>query len=273
MTQNLFYKYRKFTDNGLRILVDKQLYFASPGSLNDPLDYQIPLSDLFIEMITEATTPEDKSALEELKNVLLKAGDDEDLITFLELLEKYENQQRELGVLSLSANGVDPLLWSHYADGHQGFCIGFSKPVLIQSFRDQSIYGGDLVYSDLPWFKQFLLKKAKNLHVGLKEGGWKRNKVDRWARLDFIPWLEKIILTLKYQPWEYENEYRFINTKAGPVIFPAKALKQIIFGVKMKDYKKEIIKKILNEEQWQPVELLQVKPSTKKLAFDIAPSD
>lgn len=43
------------------------------------------------------------------------------------------------GILSLSAVRDQTLMWSHYADGHRGFCIGFNSQKLLR-FADRLTY-------------------------------------------------------------------------------------------------------------------------------------
>jgi hypothetical protein len=83
---------------------------------------------------------------------------------------------KTFGVICLSEKWHNPLLWSHYADKHQGICLGFDV-----------VGAKDITYrkSKLPYRLDFTKPSA-----GLSD-----EKMDK-------------ILYTKFQDWQYEEEWR-----------------------------------------------------------------
>lgn len=60
------------------------------------------------------------------------------------------NDISEIGISSFSENGMEPLLWSHYANSYRGFCIKFKPDFLNQKNKELAklkkvIYSGSPV--------------------------------------------------------------------------------------------------------------------------------
>ena len=119
---------------------------------------------------------------------------------------------RKFGIVSLSMKPDDILMWSHYSNGHSGFCIGFDSQVL----KDCS--GGDFLPVDYPKDNKFPshnpLESQENLYEFMKK-----------------------FIGTKSSHWKYEHEYRLfiIDINQRCVELPKEAFKQIIFGAKMTD--------------------------------------
>lgn len=102
---------------------------------------------------------------------------------FQEYLNKitFETYDNMLGIISFSFIWDNVLLWSHYADNHNGFCIGFNRDKL----EDLFYCGGSVEYTnDFP-----LLDPIQA------------------DRKEFI----KYQAYIKAKDWEYEKEYRLIR--------------------------------------------------------------
>jgi hypothetical protein len=74
----------------------------------------ISLGRLKVARFSEVNDPFELFALNCMKRELRKA-----LTTFR------DDQDRRIGLLSFSECWKSPVLWSHYADGHKGICLGF----------------------------------------------------------------------------------------------------------------------------------------------------
>lgn len=84
-----------------------------------------------------------------------------------------EDMKAVYGMLCFSANWRSPLLWSHYADKHQGICLGFDVPVNL--------------LRKVEYRQNRLTCSQKRLKVGVGP-----------------------ILWTKFKQWKYEAEYRRI---------------------------------------------------------------
>lgn len=127
-----------------------------------------------------------------------------------------------LGLLSLSSKKNDLLMWSHYANSHQGIVIGFNKNHEYfkqnKSFKD---------YEGLLKIVKYQYKKPK---VYLME--------------------DREFLFTKSNHWKYEKEYRMIKKlenliKIGDIYvdkFPKDLISSVIFGLKIsEEYKQKIL--------------------------------
>jgi hypothetical protein len=136
------YKYRVFNVNTLRLLTESKVYYANPGSFNDPLDCKPTISVdversvlecLYYKFLvkTERTSTAAKSAIADLRCASSEHGDyltdDRCLKKLLaeKIMPLLHNEMANKGVFSLSETWQSPLMWSHYADEHRGICIEF----------------------------------------------------------------------------------------------------------------------------------------------------
>ena len=216
--RDFLYKYRTIDENNpkrsQRIFTDNELYFASKNQFNDPFDCKFDFS-------FDASDKEKKSYLDRnLKRdhpnwnrekkrrwiaqhlPTLRNGNPE----FKEnLKQEVEEFISGIGVYSLSSVPDDILMWSHYANKHQGFCLKF--------FDD----GKDRFF-------------ARAQEISYSEIYPIVNPIED----DDPVRLEKTLLR-KAKHWEYEKEWRIIDPEERPGIkhFPPRLLVGVIFGCRM----------------------------------------
>jgi hypothetical protein len=236
---DVIYKYRKWNDNNhKKLLTNNELYMSPSNLFNDPFDCKIYKNYYLLD------TPE--KIEEYIKKSLEKASDwkNDNNKTSLEMrktlekrlsnIDKYqvrseyyddEFNNKYIGVACFSKRWDSILMWSHYANNHNGFCIGFDE----KRMRYSMLFGkGDYVkYSeDFPIIHpDDNEKEAQNLRTYYKS-----------------------------KEWEYEQEYRFMNlyfdsggadaNSAKRIVkIEDKHIVEIILGVNMPEKdKKEIIK-------------------------------
>jgi hypothetical protein len=89
-------------------------------------------------------------------------------------------QDKKIGLLSFSRAWSNPVLWSHYADGHKGMCLGFDlDPKLGLKGLQEVKYGADK------------LKLADDVDPAT-----------------IPPHVQEALLVTKFRHWEYEEELR-----------------------------------------------------------------
>ncbi|MGQ6115116.1 MULTISPECIES: DUF2971 domain-containing protein [Serratia] len=197
------YKYRKFDDNNINALRDNKIWFSRGVNFNDPFDcsLNVPLtlmSDSSIkEFIIRNTTNSSLFDFAKNNEDMLNSVIFQQIERSRELLSETGIKNHELFpvynivaasllrsfICCFSTESTNPLLWSHYADRHSGFCIRFKKNVLLD---DLSPFEYDEVkYSDDPI----------NLLEGIYDGSNPAKK----------------IIFSKSQAWSYEKEYRLIH--------------------------------------------------------------
>lgn len=105
----ILFKYRKFDKNNLKLLLNRELWFAKPDTLNDPFEANSSFSNVLDAVWKHYPLP-------------------------LDMRIKYERYLKQslqqVGICSFSKARKNQLMWSHYADEHKGICIGFKEEYL-----------------------------------------------------------------------------------------------------------------------------------------------
>ena len=230
----MLYKYRSFNNYGLQILTNCEIYFSSPEELNDPLECQfkcLPAAEEIKRRLTKA----ELDIFDELSG---KKYYERGTNNAVPIFQAIENKTKQSGIFSLSRTNEEPLMWSHYADGHRGFCIGFSRSyfedLIANSWQNLSIVGGsDVEYSASPKYLDIIIEYIKNYRPT-------ENRFD-----DLIKQVLISIINTKSDKWCYEEEYRMVRFSKGLLKFQPEAIKEIIIGQKTNSSDKTMLSKIL----------------------------
>lgn len=195
----MVYRYFNFNENSLSFLISKKLWVSHPSKFNDPFDsvFQVDLMG----------SPSDT-------------------------IEKHQNEQ---AICCFSEKHDSILMWSHYADSHKGFCVGFDKNS--ELFCDPKLF--QKVFYEKEEFSFYINPTDEKMY----------NSKDEYQEFDKL-------FTTKYEDWAYEKEWRLILTLdlKEPDHYPhgrfivTNAVKTIYFGCKMPEEHKEIIKAILGAD-------------------------
>jgi hypothetical protein len=161
-------------------------------------------------------------------------------------------------VTCFSRSAIISLMWSHYADDHEGVCYWFDKTAPNKIFLDHDTLWGNVEYSSqLPTISVFQEYTKDRMLKSLTE---------------------KVVLT-KPLEWAYEQEVRFWNTGNTPAVqFDPAALKAVIVGRRTPDEDIATIKnkiKQYNIDKKQAVELWYAKriPSSFNLGITYSKSE
>lgn len=236
---NKLYKYRTFSARALRMLANNELYFASSDAFNDPFDCRARKEFEFKdrnELITKMAPLEVshqsitiKKAVSYLEEVTASPQTTENYIK-----KKSEHFQQvvmqSFGICSFSEIPDNILMWSHYSDGHKGFCIEFSR-------SDENM---------LNWAKPVDYPANDEFPF-----------IDYWKgkQKEQIEEFKKIILT-KSKHWYYEKEWRIVdglgyvdaNYQGHTETYQDNMLSGIIFGERMSKMDRKTIKDILEKK-------------------------
>ncbi|CAI8894770.1 DUF2971 domain-containing protein [Chryseobacterium sp. IT-36CA2] len=233
----IIYKYRSWNNEfHKKILTDGEVYLASPEDFNDPFDFGIVQNFFTLDTPEKIERYIDEGMIKH-KEFLLSKGYDlakerEFQLKRLQNLDEYQKEYEKLnakavnksyGVLSLSGRWDSILMWSHYADFHRGFNIGYNE----FKMRNSGLFGkgGPITYSD------------------------EYPHIDAFAKHT----IESSFQQTHYKSieWAYEEEYRlsklfFPNTptKANRTVkVPFEFVEEINLGIKVSpDDKAEILK-------------------------------
>jgi Protein of unknown function (DUF2971) len=213
------YKYLPFDEGSLKTLTEGTIKFTCPLMFNDPFDcmpnyiasnaQQIKerRPDIFkdagaLKNLSPAKRLQGKGVMvARLRNGILNRSFSEDVI-------------KNVGVLSLSKCALNILMWSHYAQFHQGFMLEFRIP--FKGDTKDVIRMTDLLFPH-PVIYQ---KNRPKIQIPEEQG---RDILDR------------LVLT-KSKIWEYEEEERVINNERGSGIHPYsrdEILCSVIAGLKI----------------------------------------
>lgn len=167
----LLYKYYGF-ESGLAALRNYTLGFRNPSQLNDPLEF---------------------------KTWLLRHG-----LSDLNCLSLLDSQ---VGVLSLTRDEKHPLMWSHYADQHRGFAIGYDEnEALLSAGQIDTVISaneGDVIYENtltVEDVKRSASDAFRWVSMGMQSQLSEEGKIA----------LRGIFLE-KHEAWRYENEVRVVK--------------------------------------------------------------
>jgi len=245
MAPEHLYRYRTFSDREERTIVHDEVYFPSPLDFNDPFDCRIRVippkkRDLFIEVaktsIHDNNPKLTESEIKEKIDVLLEFGVDKNHLNLQEILtDSIKKRLESICVYSLSKINDNILMWSHYSDGHKGFCLEFNK------FTNHDVEHEVKYKKGMPILKLSEPKKS----------------------------IEKL-LTVKSCHWEYEKEWRIIDVERGPGIYklPKGLLSGVIFGCQMtEENRKKLI--LWSNERNDPLKIYEAKPKKDKFGLDI----
>lgn len=242
-----FYRYRSFSTQTLDSLCHDQVYFAHPGSFNDPLDCSptlrrdsglIELRRLLEFLVKRRVSAEllaslnraqfrgdraaeharlkaEREASHVLQNIAYNATDPDYEMDIPEVeasLLTYEIEREllryfESGVCCFSTTYSSPLLWSHYGDQHQGLCIGYGLDRRPVPLMHKVVYGGS---RDI---------KTSVLYDAFISEDW-----------EAIESLKRDVLLRKARGWGYEKEWRLIGQQGlqdSPLL-----LKEVTFGLR-----------------------------------------
>lgn len=231
----LLYKYREFSENTDKIILNSELYFAPHESFNDPFDCNLEFKRL------DSYTDEEFAIFCKKEDIKNRTKDE-----FLNLLKnKLISTKVETGILCMSENSKNILMWSHYANHHKGLCFGF---------EDGFYNRNEIIYEKVNYSENEEYEMISFL-----------NPLDEEIKRGYIS---------KSKLWEYEKEIRLIDLKSekriGAKKFNKKFLKEIIFGCKTDEIN---IKKIiqlcqLNEFKHVVFKKARIVPGKFELYFD-----
>lgn len=134
----IVYKYRNW-ENALHrnALIYNEIYLSSPKNFNDPFDCRITPNFKSLNADEEEQYIIDMGVAGFKYAEQKKVNFGKVLDSFAERLKDkekmqqeydnllYENQDKYYGIFSLSCRWNSILMWSHYANCHQGICIGY----------------------------------------------------------------------------------------------------------------------------------------------------
>jgi hypothetical protein len=231
MKPRSLFKFRSFDQSSIKLLKNRELWFARPDSLNDPFEFSFKPEALY------AGYDEFNRLDAETKEQVIKS--DLDMFNLM-------------GVCSFSRARKNQLMWAHYADEHKGFCIGFNE-VDITS-KNSSIRSIDVKYqSELP-----RTHAAASFHMP------DENSIKSTINSDTL----NSIIGTKYTSWKHERERRLVLPLSQALVFTPKSVKSIAFGLRMPLGHQAELRELLSGTEWSHVKWYQCVKSDTKFSLE-----
>lgn len=259
----VLFKYSKYHHYGKRILFNNELFASSPANFNDPFDVAMPFhydpSTYTLERFTEKYLKKceeiGRNIHKSKEDLMYEATDRYNMSKYnpSEYWNESKNTITEMdakfyGIVSLSKEFKNILMWSHYTDSHKGYCLGFDTQLILETLCiDYQKFG--FTFSPVTYVDKYPL-------LNFDDKNWKKNAVLR--------------ICSKNRCWSYENEYRIIlkNNSDHSIIYPKEALKFIYLGCKMpENHKKEIIDYVNNNKLNTSIYQMEMSPLEFRLDF------
>lgn len=232
MTVPALYKYCAFSQHSLSSLVKRSAWFTDPTRFNDPFDcgfsivgpdpkrFSMPLG-VGLNLL--------------VKNIKSWKETGKGIETCREYRQALTEALRNIGVFCLSSEPSNMLMWSHYCQGHRGFCLAFRYKADARLPAQEVRYGGEPVEFEIGEFAA--------------------------RQQEFI---DRVIFT-KSRYWEYEHEWRIVvDVPGGDDTYRLRPwsdvliLDRVFLGVRMPEEDKDTIRAVLRDEQVEIVEMEQV---------------
>ncbi len=233
----LIYKYVNF-ETATKIVSNSNLQYSSFLNFNDPFDLTPDLisTDLTIAEATTILTNQmagDKEEIAALIDFNSKRNDFFSTITHQAIRELMS----DIGITCFSKSFHKTLMWSHYADKHNGICLGFS----FEEPGEKGFMQLDIKYADS-------IIPVNFFHDPL-------HSIYNW-------------IFTKSSIWNYEEEVRRVHiSKTGLLPFQKHELKEIYFGLKVSDENLELFRKLLHEKGYKVEK--ESKMIMNKSTFDL----
>jgi hypothetical protein len=243
------YRYKYLSNGkGLRSLLQKRdIKFTHPKDFNDPFDcFPAVVHKEFTGLKNSNPYVYQALGLDLLKGadrITALARMQNRMKANVESGEFLNNLLAQASVLSLAKIPDSVLMWSHYAQYHQGAVVEFKIP-----FNTPRFFNGEYSYADLIPLD---VKYEKDRPVVVLDG----STTDRNLILD------QLFLT-KSEVWRYEQESRVIKNEGGHGIFPfqQELLNAVILGARndTADELKKLVK-IAGQELGKTVPVFQAE--------------
>lgn len=220
------YKYLPFGAGTLKVVTDGTIKFANPSDFDDPFDCVPDYSSRFLEEYPNKRPDVFKDLIDASLSPAARIVQKKRLINRLKAKDRSKPLLEELrenwGVLCLSSNPKSILMWSHYADGHRGFMLEFTIPLVGKNAVDFTRQSPQLAVAAQNLFS-IPVKYEESRPMMMSED------------IDTDATALKALL-VKSKEWRYEGEWRCLDHQRGPGIHSYNrnlVLNRIVAGIRI----------------------------------------
>ena len=241
----ILYKYLK--PERIDVLESGKVMLTRPRAFNDPFE-TLPHFETTEEFLYPIPKGADQDVLAWIKQK--QEWLNQTLMTPSKRKTYLEARTSSIVILSLAENRDSLLMWSHYAASHKGFLIGFDSRQDILAIDSQHRHKGKVLYTD-----------------------------ERPSKPTFEELSNDELLLTKSKEWEYEQEWRIIDSlfsadgeaardepNCWPFLFRPEAVCEVIIGCRFGD-SHERVNAVLQEARCSHVEFLQAKLDERRFGL------
>jgi len=224
----VLYKYANWdNDYHKKLITTPEIYFASPGDFNDPYDSGVPARyDEWSGNDWRNFLCDNGYTAQEINYTITNSigHDRSDPQSIFNEIERDQNLHflQNVGILSLSETKESILMWSHYANSHKGFCIGYDTKRIEPYVREH--------------YKLILQKNNLTLYIKIKYANQYPKIIPIPKPGDFSAYKKR--LETKYADWQYEKEWRLTVNQNEQLYervikIPIDSIVEIYLGLRM----------------------------------------
>ena len=226
----------------LENLMNRIVWFSRPEKFNDPYDpappYPAELNDDELQIVYDCFSKRIPGKEEGDARFLRdgKVNNEFKLLTVKVLKEivTEELNVKDIGIACFSSLHDELLMWSHYADGHGGFCLEF----------DTNYPPFNLAH-EVGYSKAYPLMNLADMITN------QSSKSDPYG-------LRKLFLT-KSNQWTYEAEWRVFNNRDTGITYDKSALTAIYFGSEMSTEHRRLVAQLIDSNRVRKYEMRKSK--------------
>tara|TARA_R100001480_G_scaffold142190_1_gene139647 strand:- start:96 stop:950 length:855 start_codon:yes stop_codon:yes gene_type:complete len=258
----------------LEAISNELFYFSHREQVNDPLDCNPPIRIPSFEEFNSVMLGffnRSKQLPKELKDLLIEKKVARALYSpfedYANLKKLLKEQAGEIGLLCLSKDFENPLMWSHYSNGHRGFCVGYDiqyeNHLLwdeIDFLNGNKVILREVEYSNSPISTMMIYEVLVSLMLdrAMESGGYlsfdKGYEVFKFENISRVlfQYLSIFFLSHKHRSWSYEQEVRILSLPtAGEKGYGLKSpkkynVKRLYLGAKMPDSQRKTLSMLLS---------------------------
>ncbi len=228
------FRYRQYTDNNLDAFKEDKMYLATPASQNDPYDNLYFFDDFMLDLV--------RGNMEFIEN-----NPNHGLAQNKELIDVAVEFLQHAVIVACYTDKYDSMLmWSHYAQNHEGYLLEYSKDDIVNTGVDlfPVLYSRER-YNACRTINYMVRNAIAYFHPNIPHLQELRKIIERRKPSEY----EKIISGMVKSPdWSYENEWRHIQINdilnTAPKFIEDITPIAIYYGSKMADEDKDQLHEI-----------------------------
>ena len=227
------------------IIVESHLWLSHHESFNDPFDmkaYMVldgtdrQIRERFKALVADHSAAPRRQRKEMLGNIMNMPRD----AMLAHLNQTLRLSAGRAGICSFAGNPHSIVMWTHYAQNHQGVCLQFEVARDARTFA----FAQQVHYRDEYPRVNFTVREDMANHL-------------------------YTVMTRKHPGWEYEGEWRIIHLQGANSMLPFRpeALVRVVFGCRSSPTLVDSVRGLLSERRaagLPAISLYQCSPAPKK---------